>query len=76
MRRRASVANDSPAECRERVAALTPDQRVARTFELGRRHLELYAAASGHHIAAARLELERRRQSRRRPSASLDALLR
>ena len=72
--RRPSVADDTPSDRRARVAALTADERVA--LALGRRDLEIYATASGLVLRAARLAVERRRQARRRPSASLDALLR
>lgn len=76
MKRRPSVANESPSERRERMAHLTADERVTRALALGRRDLAIYAAASGIDIEAARLAVERRRQTRRRPSASIDALLR
>jgi hypothetical protein len=76
MPRRASVATESSAERRSRIALLTVEERVARTFELGRRDLALYASANGLDGETARRTLQRRRQSRRRPSACIEALLR
>jgi len=74
--RRPSVACEALVDRRARIAKLTVDERVALTLALGRRDLETYATASGLDRRAARLAVERRRQSRRRVSASLDALLR
>ena len=71
-----SVADETISDRRARIAHLTADERVALTLALGRRDLEIYAAASGFDLRAARLEVERRRQARRRVSASMDALLR
>jgi hypothetical protein len=74
--RRSSVANDLAREERARLAALTPDERVAEALALGARSFELYSAASGLSLAEARGAVERRRQARRRRSACLEALLR
>ena len=74
--RRPSVADETISDRRARIAHLTADERVALTLALGRRDLEIYAAASGLDLRAARLAVERRRQARRRVSASMDALLR
>ena len=56
-------------------ANLTPDERVVLALALGRRDLEIYAAANGLDRPSARLAVERRRQSRRRQSSCVDALL-
>jgi len=74
--RRPSVVSESPSERRERAARLTPDERVTKALDLGRRDLAIYAAASGFDLRTARLAVERRRQARRRPSGCMDALLR
>jgi hypothetical protein len=60
---------------RERVAALSPGERVRLALELGRRDLELYARRCGMAPLEARRAVERRVQARRRRSACLQALL-
>lgn len=74
--RPASVATAFDADRRLRIAAMTANERVALALELGRWNFEAYAAAHGLERRAARRAVERRRQSRRRPSACMDALLR
>jgi hypothetical protein len=73
--RRRSVADELRASELERVSALPAGERVRLALELGRRSLELHCAESGLSRAAARRELERRRQARRRPSRCLEDLL-
>jgi hypothetical protein len=60
---------------RERVGALAPAERVALALELGERSLDSYCRASGVARGAARRDVERRRQARRRRSSCLEALL-
>jgi hypothetical protein len=74
MRRSASAETLRRAE-RERVAALSPAERVALALALGERDLALRTAHSGLEPGEIRRDLERRRQARRRRSACLDALL-
>lgn len=74
--RRPSVAQDTASERRRRFEGLSTDERMALALELGRRHLTAYAEANGLTVTDARALLERRRQARRRPSASIEALLR
>lgn len=73
--RRRSVANGLGDETLHPEADSTPAARVEQALALGRRDLALHAAQAGIAVAAARREIERRRQSRRRPSAALAALL-
>lgn len=73
--RRKSVVDEFTRHQRERIAAMTPDQRVALALSLGRRDLEAYAAAQGMTAAEARRDIERRRQRRRRPSRVMDAII-
>ena len=73
--RRPSVADASARSERARVAALSPGERIALALDLGGRGLDLYCTASRLSPEAARREVERRRQARRRASACLDALL-
>jgi hypothetical protein len=74
--RRHSVAVESLAERRERVARLTIDERVALALALGRRDLEIYATAKGLDVPTARRAVQRRRQLRRRTSGCMDAMVR
>lgn len=69
------MANELTRAERERVAMLSPGERVALALSLGARSLADYAAAHGLDPQSARRELERRRQARRRPSACIEALL-
>jgi len=73
--RRKSVADESARERSERIAALTPDERVALALSLGRRALESYEINGGLTAGDARRDVERRRQRRRRPSAVMDAVI-
>ncbi|HME71722.1 MAG TPA: hypothetical protein VKM54_17900 [Myxococcota bacterium] len=73
--RRASVADELRIEHRRDVASLSPSERVLLALKLGRESVELLRARSGLSMEHARRALERRRQSRRRPSACLEALL-
>jgi hypothetical protein len=70
-----SVAMESTAARRERIARLTVDERVTLALALGRRNIATYASASGLEISLARLTVERRRQARRRVSGSMHRLL-
>lgn len=74
MRRSASAGTLRQAE-RERLAALSPAERVALALALGERDLGLLAARNDQELGEARRALERRRQARRRRSACVDALL-
>ncbi|HBZ70783.1 MAG TPA: hypothetical protein DEP35_14030 [Deltaproteobacteria bacterium] len=73
--RRASVADELRIEQRRDVASLSPGERVLLALKLGSESIELLKARSGLSREHARRALERRRQSRRRPSACLEALL-
>lgn len=73
--RRASVADDLRLEQRSDVASLSPGERVLLALKLGSESIELLRARSALSMEHARSALERRRQSRRRPSACLEALL-
>jgi hypothetical protein len=73
--RKPSVADESVRAEREAVLALSPTQRVALALRLGARSLASYASRKGIELPAARRELERQRQSQRRPSACIEALL-
>ena len=77
--RRRSVANGLRDETirsnAESSAESSPAARVDLALALGRRDLALHAARAGIAVTAARRDIERRRQSRRRPSAALAALL-
>lgn len=69
-------ANDGLVRAdRALAAAMDPGERVALALALGRESLRLYATARGLPDAAARREVERRRQARRRASRCVDALL-
>jgi hypothetical protein len=73
--RRPSVADRLRHAQRERVASLSPGERVRLALELGRRDLELYALHCGIPPLEARRAVERRVQARRRRSGCLEALL-
>jgi hypothetical protein len=73
--RHPSIADELRAAQREEVARLSPSERVRLALELGSESVELLRAQSGLSVKEACLARERRRQSRRRPSACLEALL-
>jgi len=73
--RRKSVADGLVADRRRRDSARSPAERVAHALALGRRDLELHATGAGVALAEARRAVERRRQTKRRPSNVLRALL-
>ena len=73
--RRRSVAQEDLIAKRARVAAQTADERVEKALELGRRDIAIFAEAAGIEPRSARILIERRRQSRRRASACMAALL-
>jgi hypothetical protein len=73
--RRRSVADELARAEQERIASLSPGERVALALELGERSLADYAAAHGIGREAARKEFERERQAGRRPSGCIEALL-
>jgi hypothetical protein len=62
------VANDLREQQRERLARMTPEQRVREALELGQRDIAIHAAAHGLHPDEARRRLERAAQAGRRPS--------
>jgi hypothetical protein len=66
--RRVSVADDLRRRERERVAALSPAERVAEALALGERDLEIHRAKRGLGRKEARREIERARQQGRRLS--------
>jgi hypothetical protein len=65
-----SVADALPASLRERVMAMTPDERVTLTARLAEADLDIFCAARGMARAEARQLLERQRESRRRTSCA------
>jgi len=73
--RRASVADELRIEQRRGVAFLSPSERVLLALKLGSESIELLRVRNGLSTEQACRALERRRQSRRRPSACLAALL-
>jgi hypothetical protein len=73
--RRASVADEFRTAQRIKVASLTPGERVLLALSLGRRSLDAICASRRLSSEQARVDRERRLQSRRRPSACLEALL-
>jgi hypothetical protein len=73
--RRASVADELRIEQRRDVASLSPSERVLLALKLGAASVELFRARSGLSPEQVRRALDRRRQSRRRTSACLEALL-
>ena len=73
--RRSSVADELRVAQRSDVARLSPGERVLLALRLGSESIELYGARSGLPVDEAQRARERQRQSRRRPSACLEALL-
>ena len=73
--RKPSVANELARAEQEETLRLSPQQRVALALRLGARSLASYANARGISLDAARRELERQRQSQRRVSRCIEALL-
>jgi len=71
-----SVADDLRDELRTRERARSPEERLKRALEAGRRNLELFAAHHGLSLQEARRVIERQRQRGRAPSSCIDALLR
>jgi hypothetical protein len=72
-----SVADTLRVEDREDVLALSPAGRVALALQLGARDLQLFRLAHDPPLdpESARRELERRRQSERRRSRSIEELI-
>jgi hypothetical protein len=70
MLRRVSIADAVRAEQAASLMRLTPEERVQLAFALGRRDVELYAAAQSVSHAEARRRLRSLRQLGREPSAS------
>jgi hypothetical protein len=73
--RRRSVADELRAAQRRDVARLSPDERVRLALQLGAASIELLRNRRGLSVDEARRVRERQRQSRRRFSACLEALL-
>ena len=73
--RRASVADELRIEQRHDVASLSPSERVLLALKLGSESVDLFRARSGLSLEHARRTLKWQRQSRRRPSTCLEALL-
>lgn len=70
-----SVADRLREEDRHDERVMAPAARLRLALALGRRDLETFRAARGVDAATASRLLERRRQSGRRPSACLAALI-
>jgi hypothetical protein len=70
-----SVADHLREEDHRAARMMAPDARVKLALELGRRDLETFRAARGIDAQTATRLLERRRQSGRRPSVCLAALI-
>jgi hypothetical protein len=62
------VADEMRREERERLARMTPAERIGEAFRLGREAITTYAAAHGVDRGEARRRLERAAQAGRRPS--------
>jgi hypothetical protein len=73
--RRKSVADELARAERERVSALSCEERISLALALGERSIADFAAAQGLDRAEARRRLERERQAGRRRSACIEALL-
>jgi len=73
--RRRSIADELRAAEREHTASLSPSERIELALDLGRRSLDLYCARSGLDRDAARRELERRAQARRRRCRCIEELI-
>jgi hypothetical protein len=71
-----SVADDLKQQDRERVAKLSPEERMRLALELGERDLALFCAAQGLDRAEGIREIRRRRQLGRLPSAVMLETLR
>jgi hypothetical protein len=65
-----SVTDARRAARRERVMAMTPDERVTLTARLAEADLDIFCAARRMARGDARQQLERQRESRRRPSCA------
>ena len=65
-----SVADALRASLRERVMAMTPDERIALTARLAEADLDIFCAARRMARSEARQLLERRRESRRQASCA------
>ena len=65
-----SVADDLRDELRQRVAAMTPEERMRLSFELGEADLTLLQAARGISRDEAKAIFKRTRQHGRRRSVS------
>jgi hypothetical protein len=65
-----SVADAVRASLRERVMAMTPDERVTLTARLAEADLDIFCAARRLARAEARRLLERQRESRRQTSCA------
>jgi hypothetical protein len=70
-----SVADQLRREDRHDERAMSPAARLRLALALGRRDLETFRAARGIDAATAARLLDRRRQSGRRPSGCLAALI-
>jgi hypothetical protein len=73
--RRASVADELRAMQRADVAHLSPGERVQLALQLGSESVTLFGTSNGLSPEDAGRARGRQRQSRRRPSACLEALL-
>jgi len=65
-----SVADALRVSLRERVMAMTPDERVTLTARLAESDVDIFCAARPMARAEARQLLERQRESSRRPSCA------
>jgi hypothetical protein len=73
--RRASIANELRAELAREVDALSPSDRVELALKLGVESLELLAAQAGISIEEAQRSRDARKQTGRRQSGCVAALL-
>jgi len=66
----ASIADALRVSVRERIMAMTPDERVALTARLAESDLDIFCSAKGLARAEGRRLLERQRAASRRPSCA------
>ena len=64
-----SVADDLARELRDRIARLSPGERIHLSLELGEQAVSFYRARHGVSSRTARAVFERNKQIGRRPSA-------
>lgn len=70
-----SVADDLRDEVRKQMLRLSPEERLARAFQLGDEGVEAFRQAQGLDRETAIRELQRRRQAGRTPSKCMSDLI-